>query len=655
MNAQDELNQIEATLHQLAQERERATQHMGSQADQLQRAADKFEQTLQAASEKIDDQLDRLNKLADANQQAGAGLSDDIAGDQQAIDEPPDFDGQITALQDKIDDINRTTIPDQQQALQPLLNEQKDQRHQQALLQDKLKDIVAQENEIAIKIRKAKNLHDMIAITADEQGNIDDLRNEREDLTGQIDDIKATLQDGQADINDVNKQIEAARDQIKTWDTQRGQLEEAKRRRPAQVARLKSHIAQLEKRQEELSKMADAIDRQRQKAQDTQNTLSAQMAAIQPLLNVLSKDVAGMDTLDSTKTKPVSPAAAVSSRPAASKPAPSRYHRAPVIPLPSTPVPAAPTSNDATARPSRQVTPPAVPVTGQRPAAIVFPMLPKDPAHITMFRAVVNHLLQAGEHQFRLYTTAYEEEDQNRLKRLLDGLHIEVSALTWTNMYTALRQTDRPAAAPAQLNLQPDWHTQPTPDNSTVEYLDSHNQLMARVQYRTTGQVRLVTYFNPGEAERRDFWDLAGHIAVTQSINTATGHVTNENFYRTDGTVVLIKEYSEGGEHIHVLDEQRNVVQELDSDAALAAWWLGENLPADSNVIAEANAGLMLSTALQERSDLQLVPILTAATAPRLWAEILGGQLTIPAAYVSDANLLAAAQTTLPGIDVSTL
>ena len=137
-------------------------------------------------------------------------------------------------------------------------------------------------------------------------------------------------------------------------------------------------------------------------------------------------------------------------------------------------------------------------------------------------------------------------------------------------MYTALRQTKQPAAAPAKLNLQPDWHTQGTPDNATVEYLDRQNNLMARVQYRSNGSVRMVTYFNlPGNAQRRDFWDTAGHVAVTQSINANTGRVTNENFYRVDGSVVLIKEYGTDAEHIHVLDEQRNVIQELASTKAL--------------------------------------------------------------------------------------
>lgn len=649
MNAQDELNQIEATLHQLAQERTRATQQMGGQADQLQRAADKFEQTLQAASEKIDDQLDRLDKLADDNKQAAAGLKDDIAGDQQAIDEPPDFDGQIAALQEKIDDINRTTIPDQQQALQPLLNEQKDQRHQQALLQEQLKDIVAQENEIAIKIRKAKNLHDMIAITGDEQGNIDDLRRQREDLTSQIDDIKATLQDGQSDINNVNKQIEAARDQIKTWDTQRGQLEEAKRRRPAQVARLKSHIDQLTKRQEQLEKTAQAIDDQRQQAQDSQNTLSAQMAAIQPLLNVLSKDVAGMDTLASSGSdipaKPTPPSRPIVKETPHSAPVTPQY----AAPTASKPYSAAPTPvPPVTAAPE----PDQAPLT--KPAALVFPMLPQDPAHIAMLRDVVHRLVKAGDQNIHLYTTAYEEEDPTRLMHLVgDPLP---QTMAWTNLYTAMRQTQNRPAAPAQLQLQPDWRSRSTPDNATLEYVDSHNQLMARVQYRPSGAVRIVTYYNvPGDVNRRDFWDEAGHIAVTQSVNAEDSRVTNENFYRIDGTVVLIKEYGSQGETIHVLDDQRNVIQELHSDTQLAAWWLGQILPDGGLLIAEADAALFLNKEIQARTDITLMPILTPATTPTNWAEILGGKLPIGTAYVSDPSLLSIAKKTLPDTQVMLL
>lgn len=628
MNAQDELNQIESTLHHLEQERLTATRQMGTQSGQLRQLADKFEQTLQQTSEQIATQLDRLTKLADDSQKTSDDLDAGIASDQQAIDEPPDFDGQIQALQERIDDINRTTIPNHQQELQPLLTEQKDQRHQQSLLQDKMQGIVAEENRIAIKIRKAKNLEEMIALTAEQQGSIDSLRGQREDLTNQIGQIQATLHDGQAAIDAVNKKIEAARDQVKTWDTQRSQLQEAKRRRPAQVARLKQQIASLEKQKEQVNRTAQAIDDQHQQARDVQNTLSEQLATIQPLLNVLSKDVAGMETI------PNIPQAAPRVSSAGSAPSAPPLHAAPLT---------APT-------PAQQ----PAPQTKVRPAALVFPMLPRDPAQAAILRGVVGRLLQAGEQSVHLYTTAYEEEDSARLLQLLGNE--QPQSLAWTNMYTALRQTKQPAAAPAKLNLQPDWHTQGTPDNATVEYLDGQNNLMARVQYRSNGSVRMVTYFNlPGNAQRRDFWDAAGHVAVTQSINANTGRVTNENFYRVDGSVVLIKEYDTDAEHIHVLDEQRNVIQELASDVELAAWWLSQILPADSQLITEADPMLVLNKALQARTDMTLVPILTPESTPQAWAEILGGDLAIQTAYVSDPNLLAAARTTLPETDIETL
>jgi hypothetical protein len=50
-----------------------------------------------------------------------------------------------------------------------------------------------------------------------------------------------------------------------------------------------------------------------------------------------------------------------------------------------------------------------------------------------------------------------------------------------------------------------------------------------------------------------------------------------------------------------------------------------------------------------------LVPILTPESTPQAWAEILGGDLAIQTAYVSDPNLLAAARTTLPETDIETL
>ncbi|MCI1913210.1 MAG: hypothetical protein LKJ06_09270 [Schleiferilactobacillus harbinensis] len=604
MDAHKDLQTITGTVDQLTQQRQTAARRMDTQTSQWQRLADQFEQDLQKVADGIKLQLARLDKLAEENQDALTANAKDAAADQQAIDDPPDFDGQVTDLQNQIEAMNRDTIPAYQQELQPLLTTQQEQRHTLTGLQSQLQDIVAQENHIAIKIRKAKSLHDMIAVTNEEQGNIDALRGQREDLTSQIKDVQQTLTDGQRDIDQVNHKIEDAKKQMTTWDTQSRQLQEAKRRRPSQVARFQQHIQELAAQAAGLQKMSDQISAARDKTQDAANTVSEQLTDLQPLLTALN-DIVGTQTVAEAQNS-----AADSSAPT-----------------------------------------PAPPVAG--PVALILPLLPKNAAHVATLQGVMQKLVTDGTQSVHLYTTGYEEEDMAALQQLLG--EDRPAQLAWTNMYTALRQTQQPAAQ-ARLNVQPDWVTRATPDNQTVEYLTPANKLAARVQYRQNGKIRSVTYFNlPGGAQRRDFWDPDGRVAVTQSVNAQTGRVTNENFYRVDGSVVLIKEYQNNQEQIHVLAEDRHVLQEFTSDDALAAWWLSQAVPQGSTLVAPANPRLLLNKSLQERTDLQVVPILTPESTPQIWAELLGGEIPLETAYVSDPNLQQAAEETLPSVHVETL
>jgi hypothetical protein len=64
---------------------------------------------------------------------------------------------------------------------------------------------------------------------------------------------------------------------------------------------------------------------------------------------------------------------------------------------------------------------------------------------------------------------------------------------------------------------------------------------------------------------------------------------------------------------------------------------------------------LLLNKSLQERTDLQVVPILTPESTPQIWAELLGGEIPLETAYVSDPNLQQAAEETLPSVHVETL
>jgi hypothetical protein len=85
-----------------------------------------------------------------------------------------------------------------------------------------------------------------------------------------------------------------------------------------------------------------------------------------------------------------------------------------------------------------------------------------------------------------------------------------------------------------------------------------------------------VLYYSQGKVIKRDVFDLEGQLSATQYLDQNNANrVVSENFYRTNGSLVLVKEYNENDkETIQLLNEAGVLLEVFSTENELIIWWL---------------------------------------------------------------------------------
>ncbi|MBW4803456.1 hypothetical protein Lcor42L_12085 [Loigolactobacillus coryniformis subsp. torquens] len=145
------------------------------------------------------------------------------------------------------------------------------------------------------------------------------------------------------------------------------------------------------------------------------------------------------------------------------------------------------------------------------------------------------------------------------------------------NLYQSLQDSDQPQAAADNIIPQnDDW--QYTKDEATHSELvrDQNNQPVMQLKRRDDDTLWYVLYYSQGKVIKRDVFDLEGQLSATQYLDQNNANrVVSENFYRTNGSLVLVKEYNENEkETIQLLNEAGVLLEVFSTENELIIWWL---------------------------------------------------------------------------------
>lgn len=144
------------------------------------------------------------------------------------------------------------------------------------------------------------------------------------------------------------------------------------------------------------------------------------------------------------------------------------------------------------------------------------------------------------------------------------------------NMYNDLqgRNMNTPVA-PAEIPFDADYRVQHVSDK-VDKILDADDKLVMEVSRNANHQLQIIRHYKDGsQLLSRDIFDVNGVISATQFYDHRNANkVVRENFYRQDGTLVLIKSYTAEEPYIQLFSEGNVLISTFDNDEDLIFWWL---------------------------------------------------------------------------------
>ncbi|HCD07766.1 hypothetical protein NV391_00800 [Companilactobacillus crustorum] len=143
------------------------------------------------------------------------------------------------------------------------------------------------------------------------------------------------------------------------------------------------------------------------------------------------------------------------------------------------------------------------------------------------------------------------------------------------NMYNELqgRNLNTPVT-PAEIPFDADYRVQHVSDK-VDKILDANDKLVMEVSRNMNHQLQIIRHYKDSNLLSRDIFDVNGVISATQFYDHRNANkVVRENFYRQDGTLVLIKSYTADEPYIQLFSEGNVLISTFDSDEDLIIWWL---------------------------------------------------------------------------------
>ncbi|GEO79217.1 hypothetical protein FD29_GL000466 [Companilactobacillus mindensis DSM 14500] len=143
------------------------------------------------------------------------------------------------------------------------------------------------------------------------------------------------------------------------------------------------------------------------------------------------------------------------------------------------------------------------------------------------------------------------------------------------NMYNELQgRNSNVTVAPAEIPFDENYRVQHVSDK-VDKILNADDKLIMEVSRSANHQLQIIRHYKNNNLLSRDIFDVNGVISATQFYDHRNANkVVRENFYRQDGTLVLIKSYTADEPYIQLFSEGNVLISTFDSDEELIVWWI---------------------------------------------------------------------------------
>ncbi|MFD1418360.1 hypothetical protein [Companilactobacillus keshanensis] len=143
------------------------------------------------------------------------------------------------------------------------------------------------------------------------------------------------------------------------------------------------------------------------------------------------------------------------------------------------------------------------------------------------------------------------------------------------NMYNDLQdRNNNVPITPAEVPFEEDYHVEHMGDNKD-QIFNADSEMIMEVSRDNDQNLQIIRHYKKSKLLSRDIFDVNGVISATQFYDHHDPNkVVRENFYRQDGTLVMIKSYTEEEPLIQLFTSGNVLINTFESDDELIVWWL---------------------------------------------------------------------------------
>lgn len=166
----------------------------------------------------------------------------------------------------------------------------------------------------------------------------------------------------------------------------------------------------------------------------------------------------------------------------------------------------------------------------------------------------------------------------------------------------------RPVDVPIASNMSTVHDT----ENRADKVYDAKQQLIMIIYYQSEKQIHVIEHYRENVVISRDIFDRNGAISATQYFDQSNNkRIIRENFYRTDGSLVLIKSYQDNEPYIQLLSRSNVLMAIFNSELELTLWWLENHVfDAETTILISVDSPLYQPLLTLENRQVEILPIL---------------------------------------------
>ncbi|MCD2255556.1 hypothetical protein FHQ08_02365 [Lactobacillus sp. CC-MHH1034] len=183
------------------------------------------------------------------------------------------------------------------------------------------------------------------------------------------------------------------------------------------------------------------------------------------------------------------------------------------------------------------------------------------------------------------------------------------------NKYQDLQEFNRNLAKQAKVDvpMTANMSTVHDPENNADKVYDQDQQLLMAIYYQNDHQIHVIEHFRDNTVISRDIFDANGAISATQYFDQVNSkRVIRENFYRTDGSLVLIKSYQDNEPYIQLLSRSNVLVSVFNSELELTLWWLTNKVfNGNTTILISVDSPLYQPLLALKNLTVEVIPVLS--------------------------------------------